>query len=105
MSDDEYFEFCMANPNVRFERTALGEIVIAPVALDSDDQCADVIMQLRAWAKRDGRGNGYGCSAEFILPTGAAFSPDAAWVSNHRLAALSKEERRKFPRLCPEFVV
>ena len=30
MSDDEYYKLCMANPDVRFERTAQGEIVIAP---------------------------------------------------------------------------
>lgn len=33
MSDDAYFEFCAANPGVRIERTAAGEIVImAPTA-------------------------------------------------------------------------
>lgn len=42
---------------------------------------------------------------EFILPTGAALSPDAAWVSNSRLSTLAKEQRRKFPPVCPEFVV
>jgi Uma2 family endonuclease len=42
---------------------------------------------------------------EFILPSGAAYSPDAAWVSKERLAQLTKEQKRKFPRLCPEFVV
>ena len=65
----------------------------------------EVIGQLRAWAKRDGRGRAFGTSAEFILPTGAAYSPDAAWVSNENLARLTKEQRRKFLRLCPEFVV
>jgi Uma2 family endonuclease len=40
-----------------------------------------------------------------FLPTGAAYSPDAAWVSNERLAQLTKEQKRKFLRLCPEFVV
>jgi Uma2 family endonuclease len=106
MSDDEYFDFCMLNPNVRVERTAQGEILIAPPAgWESDHQCLDLGGQLANWAKRDGRGKASGCSAEFILPTGAAFSPDAAWVSNARLAALSKDQRRKFPHLCPEFVV
>jgi Uma2 family endonuclease len=44
-------------------------------------------------------------STSFILPTGAAYSPDAAWVSNARLAGLTKEQRRKFPPVCPEFVI
>jgi Uma2 family endonuclease len=106
MSDDEYFDFCMANPDVRFERTAQGEIIIVPPAGgESDYQNADVIMQLGVWARRDGRGKGFGASTEFILPTGAALSPDTAWVSNARLSTLSKSQLRKFLRLTPEFVV
>lgn len=106
MSDDDYYAFCMANPNVRFERTAQGEIIIGPPAgAESDYQGVEVGAQLRNWARRDGRGKAFGSSVEFILPTGAALSPDAAWVSNARLAHLSKDQRRKFPPVCPEFVV
>jgi Uma2 family endonuclease len=106
MSDDDYFEFCMANPNVSFERTAQGEIVIVPPAgIESSYRSGDVASQLHAWAKRDGRGKAFDASAEFILPTGAALSPDAAWVSSSRISGLSKQQRRKFPPVCPEFVV
>ncbi len=106
MSDDDYFALCMTNPDVRFERTAQGEIIIVPPAgAESDSQGADVIIQLGNWAKRDGRGRVFGMSAEFILPTGAALSPDAAWVSNTRLQKLTRDQRRKFPPVAPEFVV
>lgn len=106
MNDDDYFEFCMANPNVRFERTAQGEIVIVPPAgWESDHECVSVAAQLHHWARRDGRGKSSGTSTEFILPTGAALSPDAAWVSKDRLSRLSRDQRRKFPPVCPEFVV
>jgi Uma2 family endonuclease len=106
MSDDEYYEFCMANPDVWFERTAEGEIVIVPpVGLEASYQATDAAVQLYAWAKRDGRGRGCGPTVELILPTGAAYSPDAAWVSNERLGRLTKEQKRKSPPLCPEFVV
>ena len=106
MDDDEYFAFCMANPELSLERTAEGEIVIVPPAgMESDYQSVEVIAQLRQWARRDGRGKAFGSSVEFILPTSAALSPDAAWVSNERLAQVSKAQRRKFPPLSPEFVV
>ena len=106
MNDDEYYAFCISSPDVRFERTAEGEIVIVPSAGgDSDYQCLEAGGQLRDWAKRDGRGKAFGSSVEFILPTGAALSPDAAWVSNRRISEVSKEQRRKFPPVCPEFVV
>jgi Uma2 family endonuclease len=106
MNDDEYFDFCMANPNVRFERTAEGEIVIVPPAgWESDHQNVKVLTRLDRWAEQDGRGKAFGPSAEYILPTRAALSPDASWVSNTRIATVSKERRRKFPPVCPEFVV
>jgi Uma2 family endonuclease len=61
--------------------------------------------ELGVWAKKDGRGVVVGSNTEFFLPNGAARSPDAAWVSRASLAKLSKDERRKFPHLCPEFIV
>jgi Uma2 family endonuclease len=106
MTDDDYYAFCMANPKVRFERTSEGDIIIVPPAgAESDHQSIEVGAQLRNWARRDGRGKSFGSSVEFILPTGAALSPDAAWVSNSRLSQLSKEQLRKFPPVIPEFVV
>jgi Uma2 family endonuclease len=106
MNDDEYFDFCMANSDARFERTAQREIVIVPPAGgESDYRTLDVAGELRAWSKRDRRGRAFGPSVEFILPTTAALSPDAAWVSNTRLSALSKDQLRKFPPVCPEFIV
>jgi Uma2 family endonuclease len=106
MNDDEYFAFCMANANLRIERTARGEIVIVPPAgFESDHQNVDVVAQLDRWARRDGRGLTSGSSVEFILPTRAAMSPDASWVSKARLATLPKDQLTKFPRIAPEFVV
>jgi|SRR5215471_10176986 len=104
--DDAYWEFCAANPDIRFERTAQGEIVIVPPAgLESEYRGFDLGRELGNWAVKDGRGVVVGSNTEFILPSGAARSPDVAWVSKARLASVPKEQRRKFPPLCPEFVV
>ncbi len=106
MSENEYFAFCSANPNIRFERSARGEIIIVPPAgIESDYRNAGVVAQLGQWAERDGRGKVFGPSGEFILPSSAAYSPDAAWVSNKKLGKLSKDQKRKFPPLVPEFIV
>jgi Uma2 family endonuclease len=106
MTDDEYFDFCQINGNLRLERTAEGEIIIVPPAgYESDYRNTRIVGQLDGWAKQDGRGKASGPSAEFILPTGAALSPDAAWVSNQRLSQLSKVQKTKFPPVTPEFVI
>jgi Uma2 family endonuclease len=91
---------------LRIERTAEGEIVImAPTGGETGYRNYELTAQLRNWAKRDGRGRGFDSNVEFILPNGAALSPDAAWVECSRLAALTREQKRKFPPLCPDFVV
>jgi Uma2 family endonuclease len=105
LTDDEYFAFCMANSSLRIERTAQGEIVIVPpVGGESDNRGVQVSSQLHVWARKDGRGTAFGSSVEFILPSSAALSPDAAWVSREKIDRLTKEERRKFLRLVPDFV-
>jgi len=104
--DGAYWEFCAANPDIRFERTAQGEIVIVPPAgVESEYRGTDLAIELGAWARKDGRGVVVGSNTEFILPSGAARSPDMAWVSKAKLAKLPKEQRHRFPPLCPEFVV
>ena len=105
-SDDEYWAFCQANPDLRVERTAEREIIVVPPAGgESDYRSTEVVGELRDWAKQDESGRAFGSSVQFFLPDGSGLSPNAAWVSNESLAALSKQERKKFLRLSPEFVV
>jgi Uma2 family endonuclease len=105
-SDAAYLKFWEANPDLHFERTAEGEIIIVPPAgYESDYRNADVVAQLAIWAKKDGRGRASGPTAQFFLADGSALSPDAAWVSNESRARMSESERRIFPYLCPEFVI
>ena len=106
ITDEAYFAFCAANPELNVERTQDGEIVIVPPAgAESDFRSLKAGAILYEWARRDGRGKAFGSSVQFMLPDGSGLSPDAAWVSNERLAALSKRELRQFPRLVPEFVI
>ena len=105
MADDEYFDFCQLYPNFRVEWTAQGEVLIMPPGgLETSFRNCDLSGQLANWAEEDSRGKSFGSDAEFILPNGAARSPSTSWVSNEKLAALSTAAKRKFPRVCPEFV-
>jgi Uma2 family endonuclease len=103
---DAYLAFCRANPDLRVERTAEGEIIVMPPAgYESSFRNAKVTRQLDRWAERDGRGTAADSSAQFLLPDGSALSPDAAWVSNKSLARLTPKQRTEFPALTPEFIV
>jgi Uma2 family endonuclease len=106
LSDEEFFDFCLKNPDLHIERHANGEIVILPPAgMETGYRNSEVSAQLGVWAKVDGRGVAFDSSAEFILPSGAAFAPDASWVLKSRLASMTKEEKELFGRLCPDFVI
>ena len=106
VSDDAYLAFCRANPDLRVERSAEGEIVIMPPAGgESDHRSLRVAGRLDLWAEKDGRGEAFGSSIAFILPDRSVLSPDAAWVSNESLHRLTRQQRREFLKLCPEFVV
>jgi Uma2 family endonuclease len=106
LSDKAYADFCAANPDLNLERTAEGEIIIVPPAgAESSFRELEVGSQLRSWAHRDGRGRAFSPSVQFTLPSRAARSPDAAWVSREKLDGLTKAQRREFLKLVPEFVV
>lgn len=106
MNDDQFFKFCATNRELQIERTAEGDILImAPEGGESGQNDADIVLQLGAWAKRDGTGVVFGSSTGFTLPNRAVRSPDASWVLKSRLKRLSREERRKFLPLCPDFVI
>lgn len=106
LSLDNYLAFCRANPSLRCERTAEGEVVIVPPAGgEGSYRSMKAAAQLDQWAERDGRGRAFDSSVEFLLPDGSALSPDASWVSNESLNRLSHQQRREFLRLTPEFVI
>jgi Uma2 family endonuclease len=100
LSDDDYFDFCAANPDVWLERTARGEIIIVPpVGGESAYRNTDVACQLGNWSKDTGHGKAFGPTAQVMLPDGSSLCPDAAWVSKERLAGLTREQLRRFPPL------
>lgn len=106
MDDDEFFEFCAENRKLLIEREANGEITIMPPAGgETGNRNYGLNGQLYIWSKRDARGQGFDSNTGFLLPNGAAYAPDAAWVLNSRLAQLTKEQKKRFLPLCPDFVV
>jgi Uma2 family endonuclease len=106
LTGDQLFDFCRINRDLRIERTAQGALVLmAPAGAESGARNAELTHQLVHWAHGDGSGGiAFDSSSGFTLPNGAMRSPDASWVRRDRWMTLSVLERRKFPRLCPDFV-
>ena len=106
LSDDQLYEFAQINRDLRIERNGRGElIIIPPTGGETGQRNAEITMQLRLWAKRDGSGATFDSSTGFRLPNGAVRSPDASWIKKSRLAGVSDDDKKKFVPLCPDFII
>lgn len=106
LTDDQFFEFCQLNRDLRIERKASGELVIMPpTGTGTGGRNFKLTVQLGIWVEQDGTGIGFDSSTGFTLPNGAEVSPDAAWVRLERWNALTEEQQEKFAPISPDFVV
>ncbi len=105
-TDDEFWEFCRQNDEMRIEMTKEGDVIIMPpTGSETGDRNAEITMQLRFWAKKDKQGKSYDSSTGFKLPNGATLSPDASWIQKERIEKFTAKERERFLPLCPDFVL
>ena len=106
MDEEQFFEFCQQNRDLRIERTKEKELEIMPPTGGEAGNRNFLLNHLFAeWVLRDGTGAGFDSSTGFILPNGATRSPDVAWTRRERLAQLTSEQKRGFLPLCPDFVI
>ena len=98
-------EIAAMNRELLIEQQANGEfIMMAPAGSEGSSRNLEIGYQLLAWTKQHG-GKAFDSSAGFHLPDGSTLSPDASWIELERWNALSKEDRKKFAPICPDFVV
>ena len=106
MTDQQFYEFCLANRNLRIERTASGDVVIMPPAFsDTGNRNFNIAVQLGSWADRDGTGLGFDSNSGITLPNGAMRSPDASWMKLERWNILTEAQKASFAPICPDFVI
>ncbi len=106
LSDEQYFQLCQANRDLRFERTATGELIIMPpTGGETGNRNAAITAQLWIWNDQKKLGKVFDSSTGFKLPNSAFRSPDAAWIKLERWDTLSPSQKQKFIPLCPDFVI
>ena len=106
LTEAEFDQFCTDNPDLRIEQDKNGTLIIMP-PLDTDSGLYEdeVHGMLYAWRTQHSAGRSFSPSVGFRLPDGSLRSADSAWVSEEKLAALPKSERKKFAHLVPDFVI
>ena len=106
VTPEQFEELCIKYSELRLELTSTGELIVMPPAgFETGARNANLTYQLMAWTIKDGSGICFDSSAGFTLPNGAIRSPDASWIKRDKWELLTKEEKKGFGPLCPEFVV
>jgi Uma2 family endonuclease len=106
MTDDQFYQLCQLNQDLRIERTAIGELIIMPpVGGEGSKRNADLTIDLGLWNRQTKLGIVFDSSGGFKLPNGAERSPDAAWVRLDQWNTLTPQQKKRFPPLCPDFII
>ena len=106
MTDEEFAEFCGEHPDLFFEMTSEGELIVMPPTYTlTGVRNAEIIGQLGNWDAKSACGVVTGSSGGFVLPNGARRSPDAAWTAKDKIRQLSQKSFETYWHLCPDFVI
>lgn len=97
---------CRANPELRIEQDPLGNIYfMSPTSGYTGNLNSELNAEIVFWNRKEKAGFVFDSSTGFTLPNKAMRSPDISWVSKERWENLDKKEHKRFPGICPEFVV
>lgn len=106
LTDQQFFDLCQAHPDVKFERTPGGYLLIMPpTGGETGNQNFELGLDLGNWNRQAKLGVIFDSSTGFSLPGGGDRAPDLSFVRKERWDALSPEEKRKFPPIAPDFVL
>jgi Uma2 family endonuclease len=107
LSPEQFAVVCAANPEVVLELDAEGRLItMTPTGGDTGarNQALGALLWL-AVRRSSLPLKVFDSSTGFLLPDGSVRSPDASLVRLERWQALSEEQRRGFPPICPDLVV
>ncbi|PZV05636.1 MAG: hypothetical protein DCF32_10885 [Leptolyngbya sp.] len=106
MTDEQFYQLCITNPDLKFERNAQGDLLImSPTGGETGNRNVELATEFVLWNRQHRLGVVFDSSTGFKLPGGGDRSPDVAWVEQSRWDALNPEQRQKFPPIAPDFVL
>jgi Uma2 family endonuclease len=115
LTDDQFYQLCRDNPELKLERNSLGEIIVVPpTGGETGKRNAKITARFVLWNEESELGEVFDSSTCFKLPNGcdmpsalsfAYRSPDVSWIQVERWNALTDSQRDKFPPIAPDFVL
>ncbi|MFS8808040.1 Uma2 family endonuclease, partial [Synechococcus sp. R6-10] len=72
LSRADFIRLCAANPELKLERTAQGELVImSPTGGETGNLNFEIAGEVYVWNRQSGRGKSFDSSTGFSLPSGS----------------------------------
>ena len=106
LTPEQFALVCEANPDAVLELRADGRLItMTPTGGETGARNINLAYQLSLWARSHGSWKLFDSSTGFRLADGSVLSPDLAVVKLERWQALTPEQRRTFPPLCPDLVI
>ena len=106
LSDRDLELLSSNNPDTRFETDCHGNLIsMSPTGSETSHKNSDLLIQIGIWNKQHKQGTVFDSSGGFKLSNGAIRSPDVSWVKTETWNSLSKQQRRKFAPINPDFVL
>ena len=105
MNNVQFYKFCRQNSDLRIERNARGDIIMAPTGGWTGNGNAYLTTVFYTWAVADGTGKVFDSDTGFRLAKKTVRAPDVSWVFNTRLEELPRKAGKRFLPLCPDFVL
>lgn len=106
LNDDQFYQLCRDNPDIKFERNIRGEITIMPpTGGETGKHNASIIADFVIWNRQTKLGVVFDSSTCFKLPNGSNRSPDVSWIKLERWNQLTPQQKEKFPPIAPDFVL
>ena len=101
----QFIEFCERNNLYEMEVNAAGELLILPMTGFRGNQEENFVNYfVTDWRLANG-GASSSQTSRFRLPSGELRGPDAAWITQERLDALTEDEWNRVVEGAPDFVV
>jgi Uma2 family endonuclease len=106
LTDEQFYQLCRTNPDLKFERNTQGELIIMPpTGGETGNRNIELGADFVFWNRQTKLGKLFDSSTCFKLPNGADRSPDIAWIQQERWDALTPRQKEAFPPIAPDFVL
>ncbi|HHP7231552.1 MAG TPA: Uma2 family endonuclease [Xenococcaceae cyanobacterium] len=106
ISDRELEVLSRDNPDARLEINSQGQLIfMSPTGGETGDRNLELAFQIKLWNKQSKLGKVFDSSTGFKLSNDAVRSPDVSWIPLSMWNSLTKQQRRKYLPINPDFVI